>query len=268
LKGRVSMSYKDRIRNPDDVWKDWFSTDAFSVDKRLRRLFHRLPHDPRCKFCNAPFEGAGGLIVRALYGKQRSALNPRYCNMCEEASRLFPGGNEVNMAMLFADVRGSTALSETMTPTQFSQMINRFYTGATKLITDEDGLVDNLAGDGLAAFWGAGFAGPGFVRRTVKTAQKLVGLMARQDIPVGAGVHSGVAFFGAVGGRDGLTNITALGDEVNLCARLASQAAAGEILVSEQALQEAGIDCAPLEARSPELKGISAPVPVRVLHAA
>ena len=60
------------------------------------------------------------------------------------------------MSMLFADVRGSTALSEKMSPTEFSQLINRFYTESTKVIIEADGLVEKLAGDAIAAFWGQG----------------------------------------------------------------------------------------------------------------
>lgn len=248
------------------VWSFWFTTSAFDVDKRLRRLFRRLPRDPRCKFCNAPFRGIGGIIVKSLFGKQRSDLNPRICNICEEASRRFPGGAEVEMSMLFADVRGSTALSEKMSPSEFSRLINRFYTQSTKVITEEDGLVEKLAGDAVAAFWGAGFAGPDYVRRTLNVAQNLSRVMLQQEIPVGIGVHSGVAYFGAFGTPDGLVDISAIGDEVNTAARLASKAAAGEIIVSEQALQAAGVDGSTLESRSLELKGISLPVLVRVMH--
>ncbi len=250
------------------VWWFWFNTSAFDVDKRLRRLFRRLPRDPRCKFCNAPFQGIGGTMVRVVFGKQRSAMNPRFCKMCDEAMRRFPGGAEVEMSMLFADVRGSTALSEKMSPTEFSRLINRFYTGATNGITEADGLVEKLAGDAVAAFWGAGFAGPDYVRRTLDVAQNMAKSMARQGIPVGIGVHAGVAFFGAVGTAKGLTDISAIGDEVNTAARLAAKAAAGEIIVSEQALRAAGIDGGALESRSLELKGISAPVPVRVMRGA
>jgi adenylate cyclase len=249
------------------VWWFWFSTSAFAVDKRLRRLMGLLPSDPRCKFCNAPFRGIGGRLVKMIFGKERSALNPRYCNMCEQASREFPGGAEVPMSMLFADVRGSTALSEKMSPTQFSQLISRFYTQSTKLIIESDGLVEKLAGDSVAAFWGAGFAGPGYVSRTIQVARKLAAAVEREGIPVGISVHAGVAYFGAVGTPDGLTEITAVGDEVNTAARLASKAAAGEIIVSEQALHEAGLSHADLEARSLQLKGISEPVAVRVMHA-
>jgi len=262
-----TVEFQGKIVDPDTAWRDWFSTSAFSVDKRWRHIFHFLPHDPRCKFCNAPFQGIGGTMVRLLFHKERSTLNPHFCNMCDEAARRFPGGAEVEMSMLFADVRGSTALSGTMNATEFSQIINRFYTNATKTIIEEDGLVEKLAGDSVAAFWGAGFAGPDYIQRTIKVAQKLLHVMARQQIPVGIGVHSGVAYFGVMGSADGLTNISAIGDEVNTAARLASQAAAGEIIVSEKALKAAGIDGGELESRSLELKGISELVPVRVMHA-
>ena len=248
------------------VWWFWFETNAFHVDKQLRSLFRLLPHDPRCKFCNAPFEGVGGIIVRTLFGKQRSVLNPRFCNLCEQASREFPGGAEVEMSMLFADIRGSTALSEKMSPSEFSRIINRFYTASTHIINQEDGLVETLAGDAVSAFWGAGFAGPNYIQRTLKVAQNLLKAMALQNIPVGIGVHTGVAYFGAIGIADGLTNISAIGDEVNTAARLASQSAAGEIIVSEQTLKAAGIDGSGLEPRSLELKGISEPVSVRIMR--
>ena len=249
-----------------NVWWFWFTTNAFAVDKRLRHILRVLPRDPRCKFCNAPFQGIGGMLVRVLFGKRRSALNPRYCNLCEMASSEFPGGAEVPMSMLFIDVRGSTALSETMSPTEFSQLINRFYKEATRIIVDADGLVEKLAGDSIAAFWGAGFAGPDYVKRTIDVAQNLLRAMERQKIAVGIGVNAGVAYFGAMGTADGLTEISAIGEEVNLAARLASKAAAGEIIVSEQAFNAAGLDGSQFEARSLDLKGISEPVTARVMH--
>lgn len=249
-----------------NVWWFWFTTNAFAVDKRLRHFQRLLPRDPRCKFCNAPFQGIGGALMRVLFRKQRSTLNPRYCNLCDIASREFPGGAEVPMSMLFIDVRGSTALSETMSPMEFSQLINRFYKEATRIIIDEDGLVEKLAGDSVAAFWGAGFAGPDYVRRTINVAQSLLRAMDRQKIPVGIGVHAGIAYFGAMGTAGGLVEISAIGDEVNLAARLASKAAPGELIVSQQALNTAGVDGSELESRSLDLKGISEPVTVRVMH--
>lgn len=252
--------------NVDQIWHDWFMTDAFAVEKRLYRFFNILPHDPRCKLCHSPFEGIGGRVVNVLYGRKQSSLNPNFCNICEDFAQKFPGGAEVEMSMLFVDVRGSTALSEKMTPIEFQKLINRFYVGSTKAITAEDGLVEKLAGDAVAAFWGAGFAGKDYVSKTIHAAQAILHLMAKQNIPVGIGVHFGVAYFGSMGSTEGLINISAIGDEVNTAARLASKAAAGEIIISEQALAKAGIDGNNLESRHLELKGISEPMSVRVMR--
>jgi adenylate cyclase len=250
----------------EKLWHEWFMTSAFSAEKRIHRMLRLLPHEPRCKFCNAPFQGIGSIIVRALYGKKQSSLNPRFCSVCEDFAGKFPGGAEVEMSMLFADVRGSTALSEQMSPMDFSRLINRFYVDSTNAIIEEDGLVEKLAGDAVAAFWGAGFAGQDYVQRTLKAAQNILRSMAHQQIPVGIGVHSGVAYFGAMATAEGLMDISAIGDEVNTAARLASKAAAGEIVVSEQALRKAGMDGRELESRSLELKGISEPIPVRIMY--
>jgi len=254
--------------NVSQMWHDWFMDDAFAVEKQMqKRIFRILPHDPRCKLCNSPFEGFGGMVVSTFFRRKQSSLNPNFCNVCEDFAKKFPGGAEVEMSMLFADVRGSTALSEGMTPIEFQQLINRFFVGTTKVIIDEDGLVEKLAGDAVAAFWGAGFAGQEYVARTIRAAQKIQKVMAQQKIPVGIGIHAGVAFFGAMGEENGLINVSAIGDEVNTAARIASKAAAGEILVSEPALAKAGIDGKDLESRRLELKGISKPVTVHVMRA-
>jgi adenylate cyclase len=70
-----------------------------------------------------------------------------------------------------------------------------------------------------------------------------------------------------MGSSEGLVDISAIGEEVNTAARLASKAAAGEIILSEAALEQAHMDSRELESRRLELKGISEPVTVRVMHA-
>jgi adenylate cyclase len=83
------------------------------------------------------------------------------------------------------------------------------------------------------------------------------------------GVHTGLAYVGIVGGDDGNpTDFTALGDNVNITARLASKAGAGEILISDAAYTASGLDLGPLERRDLELKGKSEPTGVRVLRVA
>jgi adenylate cyclase len=250
----------------NQMWHDWFAVDALRAEKIFSTTYRLLPHDPRCKICASPFEGVGGLVMRTIFGRGRSVLNPQFCNICEDYVKKHQGGAEVEMSMLFADIRGSTALSERMTPMDFQKLINRFYVGATDVIAEEHGLVEKLSGDAVAAFWGAGFAGTKYAARTVRAAQRIQKLMDRQNIPVGIGVHAGVAYFGAMGSEGGLVDISAIGDEVNTAARIASKAAAGEILVSEAALEQAGIESEGLESRRLDLKGISEQVSVRVMR--
>src|SRR5919205_645363 len=177
----------------DQMWHDWFTADAVRVERRLFRTFRILPHDPRCKLCHSPFEGMGGLMMRTLLGRKQSTLNPNFCNICEDYAAKNPGGSEVEMSMLFVDVRGSTSLSEQMTVTEFRELINRFFVESTKVITREDGLLEKLAGDAVAAFWGAGFAGRDYVAKTIRAAQTIQKVMEAEKIPVGIGVHAGVA---------------------------------------------------------------------------
>jgi len=252
--------------NANEMWRDWFMNDANTVERKVVRFFHMLPHDPRCKLCNSPFQGVGSIVVGAFFGRKQSNLNPNFCNVCEEYAQKFPGGVEVEMSMLFVDVRGSTALSESMSAMEFQKLINRFFINTTRIIGEEYGLVEKLAGDAVAAFWGAGFAGKDYLARTIRSAQKIQKAMNIQKIPVGVGVHTGIAYFGAMGEENGLISISAIGDEVNLAARIASKAEAGEILVSETALSQTEVDTSQLESRTLELKGISKPMTVRVMR--
>ncbi len=256
-----------------DFWRSWFSPEGFTKEKRQYRLLKMLPSSPRCHFCGAPFHGMGGTLVRLALSKKPSSVNPRFCNVCDEFARQHPGGAEVAMSMLFADVRGSTRLSEQMSPTAFSKIINRFYVEATEVLIPTFALIDKLAGDAVAAFWGEGFAGPDYVRVTIKAAQKILQVTGHGDpegpwVPVGIGVHTGVAFVGAMGQPDGMVDITAVGEQVNLAARLASQAAIGEIIVSGAAMEAAGIPTGGAKTRQLELKGLENPVDVFVLGVA
>lgn len=86
-------------------------------------------------------------------------------------------------------------------------------------------------------------------------------------IPVGVGLHTGIVFFGTVSGSDSsVTDAAALGDNVNVTARIASQAASGEALISEAAYACAESNLGNLEQQQVELKGKSQPVGGRVLQ--
>ena len=230
-----------------------------------------LPSDPRCIWCAAPFTGLGAPFMRAM-NKDRSRYNPAMCTECESFVREHNAGVEVEMSLIFADIRGSTTLAEKMDPAEFSQVVNRFYTTASDILTRERAFIEKLAGDQVSAFLVPGLAGPQHYKRAIEAAHQILKATGHEDpagpwVPVGIGVHSGVAFFGAVGTAQGLTELTTLGDPPNTAARLASTAKAGEILVSDRTAQKAELDTAGLEKRSLQLKGKTETVDVWVLTA-
>jgi adenylate cyclase len=253
----------------ESVWRQYMEQGDYEGQQRLRRIFRMLPGAPRCKNCYAPFKGLGSPVARIFYGKRPSKLNPRLCNVCEEFAAKHQGGAEIELSMLFVDVRGSTTLAEQMSPREFSVLINRFYTTAARVLVEHDALVDKIIGDQAAGMFAPGIAGPEHARQAIRSAMAIMGAFSRDDgqqaIPMGAGVHTGVAFVGSVGEEGGTHDITVLGDAANTAARLSTMAGAGEILVSQAAWKAAGLPEGTLEERELALKGKEAPVTVYVL---
>lgn len=230
-----------------------------------QRFNKRLPSPPRCKLCLAPFRGIGSIVMR-WQGRTPSNRNPRFCSRCDSFIRANPGGAEVEMSMLFVDVRGSTKLAETMSATQFSALLNSFYALTTSVLFETDGFVIDLVGDEVVGLYPPGFSGTDHAKLAIRAAQLI--LRTNTAVPIGIGVHTGVAYIGTMGGADNsIMDVRALGDSVNTAARLCSQAAAGEAFVSEAACERAGLAFGELENRHLELKGKSEPVAVRVLRA-
>src|SRR5574340_34159 len=242
-------------------------TQGEPATRNIRRLFGLLRASPRCKLCNAPFRSWGGVLMR-LIGRRQSLKNPQYCEPC---AFQHPGGTEVDLSMLFADVRGSTTIAEGMSPAEYSRLIAHFYAEATDILVRADGLIDRLAGDQVVALFVPGFGGPLHAQRAIRAAQQLRRRALRNQekgtwLPIGIGVHTGRAFVGVVqGGPEGLSDFTMLGDDVNVTARLASAAAAGEILISDAAYAASSEQLGELEHRQLTLKGRSVEVGVRVL---
>jgi len=253
------------------VEEEWFQmlTQGENVPHHLRHIMGWLPSSPRCKMCNSPFKGWGGFIMH-LMGRDQSRFNPRYCQPCEQFEH--PGGAEVILTMLFADVRGSTSLAANMSALEFSKLINRFYTVATDILVKTDAMVDRLIGDEVVGLFIPGMAGSEHPRRAIRAAESLLHLTGHRDptgpwVPVGVGIHTGLAFVGVVGGsEDHPTDFTALGDNVNIAARLASQAGPGEILISDAAYTAASLDLGNPEHKQLELKGKDEPIGVWALH--
>ena len=260
-------------KNAEEFWHSILTgIDPALPLVEMRNVLGLIPSNPRCTFCNAPFEGPGAPLMR-LIGKAPSTLTPHLCRMCDDESRKQIGGAEVEMTLLFADVRGSTALAEKMSAMDFSRLINRFYSAATDVLVNSRAWSDRLVGDEVFGIYVPGFAGPDHARRAVQAGRDLLnavgyGTQAGAWLPVGVGVHTGLAFAGCVGRTGAAVDITALGDNVNVAARLASKAGAGEELISEAAYQAAKLDLGSLEKRALELKGKTDSVNVYVFKAA
>lgn len=251
-------------------WRDYLTTGDYAKERKLRKVFRLMPGSPRCKNCYAPFHGVGAPIARAIYHRQPSNLNPLLCNACERYADEYQGGAEIELSLLFGDVRGSTTLAEKMSPTEYSQLINRFYAEATKVMVWSDALIDKIIGDQVAGMYVPGFAGSAHARVAIEAAQGMLRATGHDDpngpwIPIGIGVHTGIAFVGAVHSDEGMTDITVLGDAPNTAARLSSTAARGEILVSEAAAMASELEVGELESRTLELKGKTEHVTVYVL---
>ena len=241
---------------------------AFNVTPEVENLWrsvltggHRskyafLPSSPRCFGCLEPFGGVGGRIMR-LFGHHRSRKNPNFCYLCDDG--LPSGGAEVDIGVLFADVRGSTPLAENLGPKAFAQTMNRFYHLATEILLSHNAMIDKMVGDEVMALFIPAVCNGEHRRMAVESAAALSRAIrdsapAESRLPVGIGVHAGSAYVGRFG-MEGVQDFTALGDTINTAARLQSEARAGEVVISEELHAEFPDTLPGAERREVQLKG-------------
>jgi adenylate cyclase len=256
---------------PEEWWNGVLTgRDPALPLRQLRNFFRLIPHGPRCKFCNAPYHGVGGRLF-SLIGKGPSKLTPHLCQQCYGLTSKYIGGTEVELTMLFADVRGSTPLAERMSPMAYSKLISRFYSVANEVFAHSEALLNRLIGDQVIGLYVPGFAGTNHRGKAIRAAQELLRQTWHYSLdgpwlPIGIGIHTGVAFLGSVGSNELGSDIAVLGDPPNIAARLSSSAAIGEILISEEAFVH-DVDLGKLEKQQLALKGKSKSVSVYVVKA-
>jgi len=255
---------------PEEWWRGVLTgVDPALPARQLRNIFRLIPDAPRCKFCNGPFHGIGGALFRMI-GKGPSKLTPQLCEQCYGFTDQHVGGTEIELTLLFADVRGSTPLAESMSPMAYSKLVSRFYGVANDVFVRSDALLNRLIGDQVIGLYVPGFAGSNHRGKVIGAAQELLRKTGHTDangpwLPIGVGVHTGVAFLGSVGTNEHATDIAVLGDPPNTAARMSSSAATGEILISEDAyVPDMNLD--PLEKRHLTLKGKVQPINVYVMR--
>jgi adenylate cyclase len=149
-----------------------------------------------------------------------------------------------------------------MSPEAFGKLITKFYGSVTEVFYKNYGFVEKLLGDEVAGFFVPGFAGKDHARVAIETGRQIMkalgyGRSSKPWIPAGVGIHTGVAYVGSMHTEGGVSNISMLGDSVNITARLTSQAGIGEILMSEATRQAANLAESGLTPRSLKLKGKS-----------
>jgi adenylate cyclase len=266
-----SLQKRYGVETVEEVWQK--NLTEGNARMRSRRHFNgMLPSNPRCVNCHRPFAGPGGFLMRLRWGKlmEKSAKNPRFCTGCYSFTSEFPGGAEIELTMLFVDVRGSTTIAEHMKDEEFSRLMNQFYEAAINVLVHEDAFIDKLVGDEVTALFIPGYAGKMHAQRAVRAGKKLLEVTGHGKgkpwVPVGVGIHTGMAWVGSIAGAKGeAADFTALGDNVNIAARLASAAAQGEVVMSDATYEAAKTETDDLEIRELELKGKSEPVEVRVM---
>jgi adenylate cyclase len=197
--------------------------------------------------------------MRTVFGKKPAENNPNLCSACFTFVTTNHGGAEIEISLLFADIRGSTSLAETIAPAEYRALLDRFYNVAADAVFSNDGFVDKFVGDELVATFVPLLTGEQHAIRALDAARDLMKATGHGSpdgpwVPLGAGVHTGTTWMGAVG-EGAAANMTALGDPVNVTARLASVAEAGEILITSEAALAAGVDTTTLPHKSLELKG-------------
>lgn len=186
----------------------------------------------------------------------------------EEAIRL--GGEKRPVTVLFSDIRGFTALSETMNPDTMAKHLTEYFTEMVDCVFRHGGTLDKFIGDAVMAQWGAPIREPDDADRAMAAAidmmQQLDILNARwraegrPEWQIGIGINFGEAFAGNIGSERRL-EYTVIGDTVNVASRLCSKAKGGEIIISEEFRRELA-NPPELDALEPlELKNKSQPVP-------
>jgi adenylate cyclase len=227
--------------------------------RKFRRRWRHVPSAPRCKVCASPFSGPGGVLARLVWHGP-IPTNPLLCKRCFGTLAQHPGGAEVEISVVFADVRGSTGLAERTSAADYRRLIQAYYRAAAIAVEQNDGIVDKFLGDGVMALFIPVISGENHAGRAIAAGRAILraieeGGLASRGVMVGAGVHAGEAFVGVVG-SDEKIDFTALGDTVNIAARLGSVAGPGELLVSRTAWDRAGLGTPPSE-REVEIAGRS-----------
>jgi adenylate cyclase len=219
--------------------------------RKMLRLLSPTAAD-RCRLCCVGFDGFTAPAFR-LMGFRPWRRNPHFCEQCEAVLAKERGGAEIEIAMLYADVRGSTQLAAGMRPTDFAALMERFFKIAMKVFTKTDAVVDKMVGDEVIGIYLRGFTGSDYRQRAAAAGLEPLRATGHNDpagpwLSIGVGVHAGKTCVGSIGVEDGNYQFAALGDPMNFCARLVAAAKGGEMIISEAVWEDVSVTFRPSRA--------------------
>ena len=207
--------------------------------------------------------------IRDLFGKYVSPEVASEILKATEAEELKLGGEQRDVAVLFADLRGFTALSEQMTPESVVDMLNAHFSVIIEKILIYKGVVNKFTGDNVMAVWNAPQSQPEHAFSPVKAALEAQQAIAeleqsRPDLPkvqFGFGISTGEVFAGNVGSK-GRLEYTVIGDTVNLASRICGAAPGGQVWISSETYNYVKDKFEVKELEPQYFKGKAAPVVV------
>ncbi len=225
---------------------------------------------PVCKVCGTPLSGIRAIPPRVLRGVRRNPKNPNMCNVC---SLRQIKGEIAEITILFADVRGFTELTSELGPMRTKDLLDEYFHEVSEILFGQDAIVDHFIGDAVMAFFNQPIPHEDHAARAVASARELLHAVTHlnelwklpEPVQVGIGINTGFAMVGTVGSADP-KDYTAIGDVVNIAARLQGQAAGGEILVTPDVYEKIAAAFLDAPRRVLELKGVKKPVTAYSLH--
>ena len=214
-----------------------------------------------CAVCGTPLGGTAGMVFK-LVGVKRSSRNPNLCNRCNTHAE---EGHVVDMTVIFVDLCAFTALTARVGAQRAHEVVDAFLKMATQALVSQDAIIDKYLGDAVLAFFNVPIKRQDHPARAVKAALAIQGQMAslgarfNMELRASIGIAQGWAHVGRVGSQD-RKDYTAVGEVVNLAARLREGARPGEILLLENVYASVAAECPDVPTEVLSLKGFEEPV--------
>lgn len=220
---------------------DDYLTKPYSPRELLARVERTLRSKAASDTMRATQESLMAQQVQIRQTFSRYVAAPIVDQLLKDPNQIKLGGQLQPLTVLFADLQGFTTLSEHTEPQALLHLLNEYHTFMVNIVLKYGGTVDKFLGDGLMALYNTPIEQSDHVARAVKTALHIQDelhwftekLPYNQQMQINFGIETGNAIVGNVGSEN-LMDFTAVGDTVNVAARLQGVAENGEILVSSR----------------------------------